>query len=240
MTFLRKEVIGNCTLYHGDCADVLPLIPRTCAVVSDPPYGMDWNTDTKRFTGGHNPKDRKAGRHDDRTVANDDKPFDPTVFLEFPEVILFGANHFASKLPVGTTLVWIKKLDHAYGTFLSDAELAWEKGGHGVYCHRDLSMNAITGSRVHPTQKPVGIMAWCLSRVTSPIVLDPFMGSATTGVACVKLGREFIGIEIDEGHFDTACQRIRDAYLQADMFAPPVHAAPAYAQQSMFGGNDEH
>jgi DNA modification methylase len=239
MTFKRKEVIGNCTLYLGDCAEILPSIPRNVAVVSDPPYGMNWDTDTKRFTGGHNPKDRTAGRNDDRRVANDDKPFDPTVFLQFPEVILFGANHFASRLPVGSTLVWIKKLDQAYGSFLSDAELAWEKGGHGVYCHRDLSMNAITNSRVHPTQKPVGIMAWCLNRVSATTVLDPFMGSATTGIAAMKLGKDFIGIEIDEGHFETACQRIRDEGRQADIFGDASAAnAPVYKQQSIFGGDE--
>jgi DNA modification methylase len=78
-------------------------------------------------------------------------------------------------------------------------------------------------ARVHPTQKPVALMQWCLGFLPDArTILDPFMGSGTTGVACVKLGRRFIGIEIDESYFEIACKRIRDAYAQPDMFIEPA------------------
>lgn len=198
--------------------------PKGWALISDPPYGMRWNSDTTRFV---------AGRACNRTtktewtdIYDDDKPFDPSPFLSFAEVVLFGCNHFAASLPVGTTLVWLKRYDNAFGTFLSDAELAWQKGGHGVYCFRDVSMQGESNNKKHPTQKPLELMRWCIERTNSQTILDPFMGSGTTGVACVKLGRKFIGIEIDSGYFDIACKRIRDAYAQPDMFVEQSKPEP--------------
>lgn len=85
------------------------------------------------------------------------------------------------------------------------------KGGHGVYCKRDMSLYGETDNRMHPTQKPVGIMMWCMnmSKVhQASIVLDPYMGSGTTGVACIRSGRKFIGIEKDEKYFEIAKKRI--------------------------------
>ena len=225
----HKVRIGYCTLYRADCRDVLPLLPKVDAVVTDPPYGMNWDTDSTRFSGGeksHRAR-RGGGRSDWASVVADDVPFDPSPWIEFPQAILWGANHYGARLPVGTTLVWLKRFDTAFESFLSDAELAWMKGGHGVYCRRDLSMNHSTATteRAHPTQKPVSIMQWCIEKTTGTI-LDPFMGSGTTGVACVKLGRKFIGIEIDEGYFDIACRRIERAYAQPDLFvASPIPAA---------------
>lgn len=225
----RREQIGNCTLYLGDCLEILPMLGKVDDVVTDPPYGMKWNTDSTRFSGGqlgHRTR-REQGRSDWKAIENDDRPFDPLPWPTFPKVILWGANHFAARLPVGTTLVWLKKLDGAFGTFLSDAEVAWMSGGHGIYCRRDLSMNHATGTvqRLHPTQKPVGIMEWCVSK-TDGSILDPYMGSGTTGVACVKLGRKFIGIEIDPGFFDIACARIAKAVAQPDLFVEAEKPAP--------------
>ena len=103
----HKEVIGNAELYLGDCMEVLPTLPKVDACITDPPYGMDWDTDSTRFTGGKHK--RGDGREDWGAIRGDADPFDPTPWLNFPRVVLFGANHFASRLPVGTTLVWIKK-----------------------------------------------------------------------------------------------------------------------------------
>ena len=208
----------NIDLRLGDCLEVMKTLPDGCvdAVITDPPYGMSNNCDYTRFTMGPNghgdPSSRKYG-----PVIGDDKPFDPTPFLSFPRVVLWGYHHFAMRLPVGTVLVWIKRLDPAFGSFLSDAELAWMKGGHGVYCKRDTSLMGETRKRAHPTQKPVALMEWCLNRAKVPIgatVLDPFMGSGTTGVACVQTGRNFIGIEIDEGYYNIAKRRIEAAQAQ--------------------------
>lgn len=200
-------------LYSARWEDVLPSLDRASvdAVIADPPYGMGWNTDTTRFSGGiHGPGPRGANKP---SVAGDDVPFDPAPWLAFDRVVLFGSNHFGAQLPVGTTLVWIKRSDAAFGTFLSDAEIAWMKGGYGVYCHREPHQQA--HHTPHPTQKPVALMRWCIAKAKVPpegLILDPFMGSGSTGVAAVREGRRFIGIECDPTYFATAVRRI-DAEL---------------------------
>jgi site-specific DNA-methyltransferase (adenine-specific) len=206
----RVEKIGDATLYLGDCLEIASRLRNVDCVVSDPPYGMKWDTVTKRFSGGSEATraKRSKGKTERRDIVGDDKPFDPTPWITYPECVLFGANHFADKLPRGTTLVWIKRNDAAFGTFLSDAEIAWRKGGHGVYCRRDLSMAALALKRVHPTQKPVSIMEWVIGRAgKAPVVLDPYMGSGSTGIAALNLGRKFIGIEREPHYFDVACER---------------------------------
>jgi len=220
----RTETIGDATLYCGDCREILPTLPRVDAVVTDPPYGMNWNTDSSRFSGGHRDSvaRRGQGRPDWGEIAADDKPFDPSPWLDFPAVVMWGANHYAARLPVGTTLVWLKRFDPAFGSFLSDGEVAWEKGGHGVYAFRDVSLMALANDRAHPTQKPIGLMQWCIERQgVADTILDPFMGSGTTGVACIKLGRKFIGIEIEPKYFDIACRRIEEAWKQPRLFDEP-------------------
>ena len=217
------------TLYRGDCLDILPTLTGIDAVITDPPYGMNWNTNTLRFSGGQSPlivRKRGDGKDWGGRVIQDDKPFDPAPWLDFPHVVLFGMNHFAARLPVGTTLVWVKKSERLYGKFLSDAELAWTKGGHGVYVYTKQfpppvraveHANAAETFTAHPTQKPVGLMRWVMERAKVPpaaLVLDPYMGSGTTGIACIRTGRRFIGIEIDPTHYATACRRIDNELQQ--------------------------
>lgn len=220
----RVEVIGQCELYLGDCTEIIPTLERVDAVVTDPPYGIALNTDNSRFSGGNTAsvarRGNGVGTAAGRPIQGDKGPFDPTHLLSFPgEKIIWGWNNFPDALPRGACLVWLKRNDGAFGSFLSDAELAWMSKGHGVYCLRDLSNNANANWRVHPTQKPLPLMEWCLGFLPkAEVVLDPYMGSASTGVACVKAGRRFIGIEIDEGYFGAACDRIRKAYAQPDMF----------------------
>jgi site-specific DNA-methyltransferase (adenine-specific) len=220
---MRTEVIGDATLILGDCLEVLPTLGRVDACVSDPPYGMAWDGKVTTGTNGHGKTGTQA-KHYGVSIANDDKPFDPAPFLSFDHVTLFGSNHFGARLPVGTTLVWLKRLDGGFGSFLSDAEVAWEKGGHGVYCFRDTSLTAETRHRAHPTQKPLPLMRWCIERhgPDARVILDPFMGSGTTGVAALQLGRKFIGIELDSGYFDIACKRIEEAWRQPRLFAEPA------------------
>jgi site-specific DNA-methyltransferase (adenine-specific) len=222
----RVERIGAAELWLGDCREVLPTLGHVDAVLTDPPYGMGWDTNCSRFSGGPPETQLRrgnGGRAWGDTIKGDDTPFDPTPWLALNvPTVLWGANHFASRLPVGTTLVWVKRNDDGFGTFLSDAEVAWMRGGHGVYCWRDMSMKAIERERAHPTQKPVGLMQWCIERTDAGTILDPFMGSGTTGVACARLGRRFVGVEIEERYFDIACHRIEQAQRQADLFVPPV------------------
>lgn len=204
-------------LHLGDCLDVMRNLPdgSVDAVVTDPPYGMANNCDYTRFTAGPHGHGLASSRQY-APVIGDDKEFDPTPWLAFPKVVLWGFHHFAARLPVGTVLVWLKRNDGGFGSFLSDAELAWMKGGHGVYCRRDTSLMGKTRHRVHPTRKPVSLMKWCLDMAKVPVgatVLDPFMGSGTTGVACVQTGRRFIGCEIDEGYYAIAEKRIAEARM---------------------------
>ena len=237
----RVETIGDCVLHLGDCLEILPTLPRVDAVITDPPYGMGWNTDSTRFSGGERNfthRNNNDGRNDWGSIRNDDRPFDPAPFLGFGRVIFFGWNHFAARLPVGTTLVWIKKPEHLFGTFLSDAELAWMNTGHGVYCKFDNGNLANARQKHHPTQKPVPLMKWCIEKAKVGVggtILDPYMGSGTTGVACVELGRKFIGIEIDEKYFDIACRRIEQA-VKKQACKLPGFAAPKLQQQSLIGG----
>jgi site-specific DNA-methyltransferase (adenine-specific) len=224
----RHEVLAEgVELWQGDCRDVLPLLGKVDAVVCDPPYGMNWNTNSTRFSGGDGGQTRRS---DWGAVQNDNQPFDPSPFIDAQSVILWGCNHFAQRLPVGTTLIWLKRMDTGFGTFLSDAELAWMKGGHGVYCFRDLSLQGESSARLHPTQKPLPLMQWCVQK-TKGRVFDPFMGSGTTGVAAVRLGREFVGCEIEPRYFDVACRRISEALKSPDLFIPAP--APVAKQEAL-------
>lgn len=220
--------MSDVKLMLGDCLDVLPTLSGIDAVVSDPPYGMNWNTDSRRFSKGNTGLwDLKGAGRDRPRIIGDSAPFSPDTWVSFPKVVLWGANHYAARLPTGTTLVWVKKRDEMFGTFLSDAEIAWMRGGHGVYCFR---RNFATptrrkeggGEAAHPNQKPVALMRWCIERLKlkpGSTILDPYMGSGTTGVAAVELGFNFIGVEIDPTHFATAERRIEAARNSTPLFA---------------------
>lgn len=232
----RVEVIGDATLYLGENGPLLQRLPRSCGVVSDPPYGMGWNTDSTRFTGGqHKPGD---GREDWGDIEGDAEPFDPAPWLEFAEAVLWGANHYFQRLPVGRTLLWLKKPTHLLGSFLSDFEVGWATGGHGCFAHfrqfpPPSRMAENDGRNVgHPTQKPLSLMEWCIREFTSAAtIIDPYMGSGTTGVAAIRLGRKFIGVEKRPDYFDTACRRIAEAVAQPRLFDEP---APKPVQPGMF------
>ena len=204
-------------LYHGDCLEIMPQLEPVDLVLTDPPYGMNNNVDSRRFSGGtagHIAKRGNGGRFRENIIG-DDKPFDPRPFLDFPYVILWGSNHYSRHLPVGTTLVWIKKLDAAFGTFLSDAEIGWANQGCGVYCTRDQSLLANTRNRLHPNEKPTSLMEWCINKFNIPgTILDPFIGSGTTAIACERLNRRWIGIEISEEYCRIAKERIEREIAQ--------------------------
>ena len=189
------------TIYHGDCREILPGLEYE-AVISDPPYGMNYDTNGKRFTLG--------GRSLPR-ITGDSEPFDPSLWIDRPS-ILWGFNHFPTSLPPGAALIWLKRSDAAFGKFLSDAEIAWSNIGCGVYAYRD-TQHAIACERQHPTQKPVGLMRWCIRRCAAQTILDPFIGSGTTLVAAKLEGRKAIGIEIEEKYCEIAANRLRQGVL---------------------------
>ena len=203
------------TIYHGDCREIAPELSAD-AVITDPPYGMNWNTDHTRFKVGPNGDGPGRPSHQQhQRIRADDEPFDPMPWMEYRACVIWGFHHFASRLPVGSVLVWLKRYDDGFGSFLSDADLAWMKGGRGVYCRRDVSLQGESRYRVHPTQKPEGIMGWCIGLATEPAdtILDPFMGSGTTLVAAKRLGRQAIGIEIDARYCEIAARRLAQGAL---------------------------
>lgn len=207
--------MSDIKLYNVDCLEFMRTLPDKSvdAVITDPPYGMNWDTDTTRFSGGKQVVSR--GKDWGKAIHGDNVPFDPSPWLVYDYAVLWGYNHWAQRAPLGSTLVWVKRNDYAYGSFLSDAELAWMKGGYGVYCYKDVPN--INDRGLHPTQKTISLMKWCMDKAKVPIgatVLDPFMGSGTTGVACVQTGRNFIGCEIDKGYFEIAQRRINEALAQ--------------------------
>lgn len=216
----RVEVIGNATLYLGDAREIVPTLDRNCAIVSDPPYGVPILTNTamgKR--GGAVKKDGRAWS----PVIGNDEPFDPSFLIEFAEVLLWGANHFAHRLESnGRWLIWDKRCGVVPQRTQADCELAWVKSYGAARMIRFLwdgiCQDEKKGARYHPTEKPEGVMAWCLQFIKAKTIVDPFMGSGSTGVPAVKAGREFIGCELDPTYFDTACKRIEDAQRQGNLF----------------------
>ena len=215
MTYQRKEVIGNATLYLGDCRDILPTLPKVDAVVTDPPYGIG--------------ADKGAGKSADKWAAFtgdarwDDSPIPEGLMAAVRAAgkwqIIFGGNYYAAA-PTSCWLVW----DKANGANdFADCELAWTNLPKAVRLIRYMWNGMLRAHGEprgdHPTQKPVGVMKWCISHIPEPgkTILDPFMGSGTTGVAAVQMGRRFIGIERDRRYFDIACRRIEDAQRQGDL-----------------------
>ena len=219
------------TLYHGDCLEILPMLEGVDAVITDPPYGMDLDTD---FSNMNNPNGFKGLGRGNRyeSVINDDIAFDPSVVLSIAKtVILFGYDYYASRLPSGTVMVWDKRLttsaDRCWG---NPFELLWinRKVGKKFYRVRWYGLFGTEKQdikhRIHPTQKPLLLMMQIIENFTNPgdTILDPFMGSGTTGVACVETGRNFIGIEIDADYFKIAQRRIADAQSRMDGTARKV------------------
>ncbi len=194
------------TIYHGDCREIAPQV-RADAIISDPPYGMSYDTDGSRFT---------LGGRSLPAVRGDTQPFDSAPWVGgYSWVVLWGFNHFPTGLPNGGCLIWLKRTPAAFGKFLSDAEVAWNKKGCGVYAFLD-HKHAIACDREHPTQKPVGLMRWSIERSGAPegsVVLDPYMGSGTTLMAAKDLGRRAIGIEIEERYCEIAAERCRQEVL---------------------------
>jgi DNA modification methylase len=216
----RIEHIGDCTLYLGDCRDILPTLGKVDAVVTDPPYGIGEDGGDKNRRRGY-----KALVVHERLAWDSERPardiFDAIRAISSDQII-WGGNYFADYLPPSMGwLYWDKRM----GGDFSDGELAWTSQRRAV---RDFSKSPFAGlsgghDREHPTQKPVALMEWCVGFLPrARTILDPFAGSGTTGVACVNMGRAFIGIEREPSYFDIACRRIAEAYRQPRLFAEPV------------------
>ena len=217
MTYQRKEVIGDCTLYLGDCRDVLPTLGKVDAVVTDPPYGIGKDGRVKT-TGGNG--GRKAYDFKGWDAERPDTSLLVTLHKVAPICVMWGGNYFADLLPPASKwLVW----DKGQRINQSDGELAYTNLSGALRICTMNRVELLTDGAEHPTQKPVKLMQWTLAQVGNPnLVLDPFMGSGTTGVACLKQGLSFIGIEREPTYFDIACRRIAEAYKQPRLFDEPT------------------
>jgi site-specific DNA-methyltransferase (adenine-specific) len=238
-------VIGNATLYCGDCLHILPVIVQPgglCidAMVTDPPYGIQ----DKPFTGGVRSGKRTGGDntwHDESLWDGAIDPEWPRIVSAFaPVVAWFGHWRKRSEveasmqMPLRAEIIWAK--DCHVGPPCPVAmrdERIWIFGKDGIKGRTfetsvwDVPIIPTWAHKHHKNEKPVALMRRLVDWIEAETICDPFMGSGTTGVACVKSGRRFIGIEQDPHHFDTACRRIEQAYAQPDMFVQP----PARATQ---------
>jgi site-specific DNA-methyltransferase (adenine-specific) len=213
----RLIALEGADLILGNSLAVLPhLRGRYQAIISDPPYGIKYDPSGPP---GSNWKDVKG-------IVGDDEPFDPCPLLAWAvPTVLFGANNFASKLPDSRGwFVWDKRPGMKSMCF-SDCELAWSSIDMPARMIRYTWTGNNRGperadQHWHPTQKPIEVMRWLIEAATQPgdTILDPYMGSGTTGVAALQAGRRFIGIEIEERWFLNAERRLRRELAQGKLF----------------------
>jgi DNA modification methylase len=216
---MRKEIIGNATLYLGDCLEVLPTLPKVDVVITDPPYGVAFNSGMDGFLGDCNViGDADTGARDAVVRWCGGAP-----------CVMFGSWKVQRPIiKLRGLLIW----DKGPHVGMGDLSFPWRPNheeiyvwGEGFHGHRGTSVlqfNAPSPNfirRDHPTEKPVALMKELVAKSPPGIALDPFMGSGTTGVACMNLGRKFIGIEIEPKYFDIACERITNAQRQERLFA---------------------
>lgn len=207
---------GSIRLICGDCLEILPTLESGSvdAVVTDPPYGIGYKPTRSHASAS------SGRRKEMQAVIGDDKQFDPTPLIGIaPIMVLWGGNNFAHLLPPSNGwLAWDKRDGGSVfrGFVASDFELAYcnATGRTSVLSHRWCGhlRDSERDTFVHPTQKPVVVMRWSIEQAgTKPgdLILDPYAGSGTTGVACVRTGRRFIGIEIDPKYFEIAKRRIQ-------------------------------
>lgn len=214
---VEPVIIGDCTLYNADCMDILPTLGKVDAVVTDPPFGMG-------FISNH--------RETKHISINGDNT---------PDLLIWACN-----IPCAHSRYVFCRWDNLYDIPKPKSLITWVKNNwsmgdlnheharqtevcafYPMESHffpsgrpQDVVYAPRTGNELHPTQKPIELMQKVI-RWTSGTVLDPFMGSGTTGVACAKMGRQFIGIELEPKYFDIACKRIEQAYAQPDLFVEP-------------------
>ena len=225
----REVVIGDCRLILGDCREVLPLLVKADVVLTDPPYGIGMDGGNVGYKGFNNFEKKSWDK------APPSEELISAVIAAGSFYIVWGGNYFGLP-PARCYLVWDKGAGFK-GRSYAESELALTNldANARTFSYDPLAKGDYRGKQ-HPTQKPVPLMKWCLGLVPKAAsVLDPFMGSGSTGVACAQMGLAFTGIEVDETYFDIACERIRKAYAQPDMFV--AAPAPKAVQSSMFGEN---
>jgi DNA modification methylase len=231
---MTPTIIGSATLYCADCREILPTLPKLAVpqqapqkqvlgeaqshvLITDPPYGIGASAGTGKY-----------GRMKIESSVDlgwDDAPVDDNLLYALiaycDSAVVFGGNYF-NLPPTRNYLIWDKGAGFK-GRDFAECEMAWCSwdGNARVLSYDPLARGDYrNGNKEHPTQKPVAVMEWVIQHAGSTgMILDPFMGSGTTGVACMNLGRSFIGIEREPKYFDIACRRIEDAQRQNRLFA---------------------
>ncbi len=190
-------------LYHGDCHDLLGLWPDTHLLVTDPPYGIDYDGGTQHL------------RPAEARTEGDAEPFDPSHLLRFQRAVIFGGNNFASRLPdSGSWIVWDKAIQNDLKLRMAEAELAWTNCLKRTRVYHHLwsgnFRSSEQGKRYHPNQKPERLMRWVLGLVAKKrdVILDPYAGSGPTLVAAKSLGLQAVGVELLEEHCETIAKRL--------------------------------
>ncbi|MFH1110945.1 MAG: DNA methyltransferase [Planctomycetota bacterium] len=220
-----EEPESGIVIYHADCRDILPLLPKVDLVlVTDPPYGISYDASHDKYKNGISREEAEW----------DKQPFDPAhlIALGLPSII-WGGNCFSSKLPDHPGwLCWVKTVRDGAEIRQADMEMAWTNCIRRPQTIRHLWIGAYRDSEsgkqnFHPTQKPERVMRWCISLLPgAAAILDPYMGSGTTLVAAKQLGRRAIGIEIEEKYCAIAVERLRQAVLPLEPAAPEPEQLP--------------
>jgi len=206
----------KCQLFNDDCINVLKALPDKSIdlILTDPPYGID--IASNKTVGGKGVCKNTIFDVSDWDSQTPSKKYFDEMLRVGKSVIIFGGNYFSDKLPVsGAWFVWDKRCEDKHRNNFADAELCWTNL-KTTRIYRFLYKGMIQEDmrkkeeKVHPTQKPVELIKQMLldNSVEGDLVLDCFMGSGTTGVAALKLGRRFIGVELDKKYFDIAKERI--------------------------------
>lgn len=255
---MNPVTIGPCTLYHGDCLQIAPTLQGVDAVVTDPPFEQEAHTLQRRINRGKT-RGGACDSVDVESIGFDAIKESERIgicqwagsnvsgwFLAFcqAEAVSEWRNAMSlSGVSYKRAMVWIKPdgmpqysgdrpgmgYESIAAGWCGSGRSSWNGGGsHGVFTYTKNS----GGKHDHPTQKPVPLMERLLNLFSNSghLVLDPFMGSGTTGVACIRTGRRFIGIEIDPKHFKTACDRIQH---EVDQFQLPLEIKPGPKQEAL-------
>jgi site-specific DNA-methyltransferase (adenine-specific) len=214
----REEQIGDCRLILADCREVLPTLGPVDAVVTDPPFGMSFQSNYRAQ------QHEKIENDGDETLL----AWACEIPVQHSRYVFCRWDNLPSVAKPKSCITWVKNnwsmgdLEHEHGR-QTEICLYYPGPNHFWPSKRpnDVIECTRTGNNLHPTEKPLGLMEVIVGW-TSGVVFDPFMGSGTTGNACVTTGRAFIGCEIHEPYFDIACRRIEAAYKQPRLFAEPV------------------
>lgn len=228
---MREEIIGDARLILGDCREVLPTLPKADAVVTDPPYGLgDAETEKNNYASFSDDEgevealvlEMLSRVRGTRTILTPGQK----MMFRYPEPSAIGCFYYPAG--VGSCswgfVGWQPIFYYGKDPFLQDGK---GRASNSFYATDSAEKNG------HPCPKPIGQWTKLVARTTriNETILDPFMGSGTTGVACAKLGRKFIGVELEPKYFDIACRRIEEAYRQPRLF--PDAPAPKPTQAAM-------